>query len=93
MLPCMHKFHAPCIDVWLGTSPYCPMCKLSVRSGKFQMDTPVATRRALPRKREREAREGARTRGVGGGEGEGEGEAERHKQGTGRGKREIPGET
>eukprot|EP00802_Teleaulax_amphioxeia_P012808 Tamp_12853.p1 GENE.Tamp_12853~~Tamp_12853.p1 ORF type:complete len:243 (-),score=44.85 Tamp_12853:1045-1773(-) len=41
MLPCMHKFHMSCIDPWLTTSPYCPMCKLSVRTGQFQMDTPT----------------------------------------------------
>ena len=36
LLPCMHRFHNECISPWLARSPYCPMCKLSVRTGTFQ---------------------------------------------------------
>ncbi|CAN0195880.1 unnamed protein product, partial [Hapterophycus canaliculatus] len=30
ILPCLHKFHQPCIDEWLSRSPLCPLCNTSV---------------------------------------------------------------
>ena len=26
-LPCMHRYHAACVDRWLASSPECPICK------------------------------------------------------------------
>ena len=30
MLPCMHKFHAGCVDRWLEQNRACPVCKHDV---------------------------------------------------------------
>ena len=31
LLPCFHRFHAPCIDRWLIVSKLrCPVCKVQV---------------------------------------------------------------
>lgn len=30
VLPCMHKFHATCIDNWLRQNPTCPLCRQDV---------------------------------------------------------------
>jgi hypothetical protein len=32
ILPCLHKYHAACIDSWLGRSSLCPICKHDIRS-------------------------------------------------------------
>jgi hypothetical protein len=29
-LPCLHNFHAACIDHWLGHNEVCPVCKTSI---------------------------------------------------------------
>lgn len=31
LLPCIHFFHAKCIDRWLGEKAECPVCKSSIR--------------------------------------------------------------
>ena len=30
ILPCTHKFHAPCVDGWLLIKPSCPICKTRI---------------------------------------------------------------
>jgi hypothetical protein len=35
ILPCLHSFHANCIDVWLQQKSTCPVCKMSIRDPVF----------------------------------------------------------
>ena len=30
IMPCMHKFHSPCVDGWLLIKPSCPICKTRI---------------------------------------------------------------
>eukprot|EP01083_Nonionella_stella_P252640 870195_1 len=30
ILPCHHRYHAECVDLWLNRRAHCPMCKLKV---------------------------------------------------------------
>lgn len=32
-LPCLHRYHVPCIDRWLADSRHCPICKHAVSDG------------------------------------------------------------
>jgi len=32
VLPCLHRFHAECVDRWLAQSRICPVCKLDITS-------------------------------------------------------------
>ncbi|CAI5535744.1 unnamed protein product [Closterium sp. Naga37s-1] len=32
-LPCLHHFHAACIDKWLKSHPTCPLCKRDITKG------------------------------------------------------------
>ena len=36
MLPCLHTFHAPCVDQWLELSQECPLCRTSVVNSSNQ---------------------------------------------------------
>ncbi|CAK4648307.1 hypothetical protein LEN26_005998 [Aphanomyces euteiches] len=38
-LPCMHRYHPPCIDEWLKKNQTCPMCKRDVTAS--EEDPPV----------------------------------------------------
>lgn len=38
-LPCVHQFHAACIDQWLKQQATCPVCKFRIR----EPETPTAT--------------------------------------------------
>lgn len=29
-LPCLHKFHSACVDLWLHSSGFCPVCRHSI---------------------------------------------------------------
>ena len=31
-LPCMHLFHVPCVDQWLGLNKRCPICRVDIES-------------------------------------------------------------
>lgn len=39
-LPCMHRYHAACIDEWLKSSPTCPVCKTSILMGIYEGTMP-----------------------------------------------------
>jgi len=54
-LPCLHSFHAPCIDEWLGRKRLCPLCKTSI-------DVDVASMLADQDHEAEEAGLGAKTR-------------------------------
>eukprot|EP00811_Abedinium_folium_P037012 NODE_9667_length_1407_cov_6.982812.p1 GENE.NODE_9667_length_1407_cov_6.982812~~NODE_9667_length_1407_cov_6.982812.p1 ORF type:complete len:309 (-),score=66.09 NODE_9667_length_1407_cov_6.982812:377-1303(-) len=30
ILPCLHRYHRSCIDIWLQTNPNCPVCKHNI---------------------------------------------------------------
>ncbi|KAI8869285.1 hypothetical protein GQ42DRAFT_123983 [Ramicandelaber brevisporus] len=38
ILPCGHRFHVECIDVWLSRSVTCPNCKMDVRTEEEIME-------------------------------------------------------
>lgn len=50
-LPCLHRYHRPCIDEWLHRSTSCPICKRDVtdRSAPIMAPTPARGGRRLPR--------------------------------------------
>ena len=31
-LPCMHLFHVPCVDQWLGLNKRCPICRADIEA-------------------------------------------------------------
>lgn len=40
-LPCMHLFHVPCVDQWLGQNKRCPICRVDIEA---QLCTATAVR-------------------------------------------------
>uniref|UniRef100_A0A7S0I0P7 RING-type domain-containing protein n=1 Tax=Hanusia phi TaxID=3032 RepID=A0A7S0I0P7_9CRYP len=45
ILPCLHQFHSNCASKWLSESHYCPVCKISIRTGKTQEHRTVPSSR------------------------------------------------
>ncbi|XP_021318259.1 receptor homology region, transmembrane domain- and RING domain-containing protein 1 isoform X2 [Sorghum bicolor] len=44
VLPCRHKFHAACVDLWLTSwRTFCPICKRDARSGASEVVATEAT--------------------------------------------------
>jgi len=39
VLPCMHRYHLPCINEWLARSPDCPICKRDVTIAPLLAET------------------------------------------------------
>ena len=39
-LPCMHLFHVPCVDQWLGLNKRCPICRVDIEA---QLNAAVAS--------------------------------------------------
>lgn len=45
-LPCLHRYHAACVDQWLQRRPECPICKRDIREAQV---VPVAQARPARR--------------------------------------------
>jgi len=39
-LPCMHRFHEPCISRWLRTRPHCPVCRRRINGRNARARAP-----------------------------------------------------
>mmetsp|Transcript_4808 Transcript_4808/g.17479 ORF Transcript_4808/g.17479 Transcript_4808/m.17479 type:complete len:218 (+) Transcript_4808:760-1413(+) len=46
ILPCLHQFHSNCASKWLSESHFCPVCKISIRTGKTQEHRAVVSRQS-----------------------------------------------
>ena len=42
-LPCMHLFHVPCVDQWLGLNKRCPICRVDIEAQLFPSATVRST--------------------------------------------------
>lgn len=43
MLPCFHKYHMSCIDMWFSSKDTCPNCKTRIDSAAVLQSVPSAT--------------------------------------------------